>query len=215
MIPFARMIQYGNVVDHDTLLDIDFSRQDVGNTNVIDYSGRNNFTRVRGTSAVVAFDAVLNSNVMTVSANTMYTAPINAFLNLVNINFEINVVFKTTSTAVQCPWCTGDWNGTRIPGINFSLNANAANYMQWFIDNGSSFNNIITGGTNTQVWEDVTFRCTSTEMIVINNRLGTTQNFPRYTYGAGTSLALFGSYTGGTANPFIGSMQKLHIKKIP
>lgn len=214
MIPFARVLKYGNVLDTTTLLDIDFSKQSVGSTNVQDWTNHSVFSVVAGAGGVVQYDSVLDSNVMVLGGNTRYNTAMNNYLNLVGINFEINFVFKSTSTIPQCPWCTGDYNGGRIPGINFSVNAVSANYLQWFIDSGGDFNRIIVGGPNPQVWEDVTFRCTSTEMIVINNRLGTTQNFPRYSYGAGTNFSLFGSYSGGTPNYFTGSVQKLHIKRI-
>ena len=215
MIPFARMVQYGHVgPDPNILLDIDFSEQELGTRNIVDKSEHSVFSLVRGVGGIVQYDADIGTNVMVISTDSRYQTAMNTYLDLVGKNYEIHIVFKSTSSTSQYVYGTGDWNGSRIPGINFNLNQNSANYMQWFIDTGSVFNRISTGGTRVVLWEDLTLRVTSTAMVVINNRLGTTVSYPRYGYGTGTIFSLFGSYTGGTPNPFIGSVQKLKIVKI-
>lgn len=76
MIPFSRMIEYGNVVSNTNIIDLDFRNATLGTSDVLDVSDHHYpFTKINGTGTnVIQFDSTLNTNVMYFNG-ALYSTP--------------------------------------------------------------------------------------------------------------------------------------------
>lgn len=215
MLPFPRLSQYNNVVDHKILLDIDFSRQNIGDSNVYDFSQNSVFSLISGTAGTVQYDSTIGSNVMSLSGTGRYISPINKATDLTNRSFIIESTFKCNTTSPMVLWETGDWNGSRIPGMLHSMNSFPSTYNQYFMDDGSQYNRVLLNGTNTLEWETITFIYNKGVGISTYRKLtDTTQTFPAYPYAKGINLSIFGSYTGGNEYFFNGLVKSIKITEL-
>lgn len=212
MIPFARMLEYGNEIKENVVLDIDFSRQSVGDTHIIDWSMNSTFNLAVGTTAgIVEYNSGIGTNVMKFN-NSRYITAMNEYLSLVGETFEISLVLNSANNPVGEIFCTGDYNGSRIPGMNLSNNpANTA--YQMFMDNGIAFSTVLFGPSTNNAWDRVTYKVQ--DVTSINTTVnGNKQTFTFRPYGNGTSFSIASSYTGGTPVFWNGYLQKLKIVKL-
>lgn len=211
MIPFARIVKYGNEYRENIVLDIDFSKQNVGDTNIVDWSQNSVFSLAAGTTiGTVEFNADIGTNVMKFN-NSRYITAMNEHLSLVGTAFEIRLVLNNNSAPVGEIFCTGDYNGSRIPGMNLSNNpANTA--YQMFMDNGNTFSPLLFGPMYNTGWDQVSFKIKDSIITTVVN--GNEQTFPSRPYGNGTFFSVASSYTGGTPVFWNGYLQKLTIIKL-
>lgn len=210
MLPFARMLRYGDV-DKVLVLDIDFERQNIGDTGITDFTGNSTFMLASGTTAgVVEYNSTIQSNVMKFNSSR-YDSMMNAFLTLPGNNFEIQIVLNNNSSAVGEIICTGDYNGARIPGMNLNNNRGANNYGL-FLDNGSTYETLFFGAVPNTGWNTVIFRYDSSGITCTVN--GVKSTFPSRTFGTGTKFAIGGSYTGGSPVYWNGYLKSIKLLRI-
>lgn len=210
MLPFARLLRYGSV-GTEVLLDIDFSTQNVGDTEIIDNTGHSIFSLASGTSSgVVEYNSVIGSNVMKFN-NTRYISPMNQWLTLPGTSYEIQLVLNNNNAPVGEILCTGDYNGSRIPGMNLANSPSSTSY-QMFLDSGTSYSTIYFGTVPNTGWDTVSYKVTSTG--IYTNVNGVKQTHPVRAYGTGTNFAIGSSYTGGTPVYWNGYLKSLKITRI-
>ena len=227
MIPFPIISRYNNVVEAGVVLDIDFSTQPLGSTDIIDRSNNSTFTLKNGTAGSVVYDSTIESMVMQFDASqgTVYSTPLSAgsVLDLRNKNFTIDFVFKQTGTVVQSVFGTGDYPSARMAGYSFTLNQYPDTYMQYFIDSGigTGFNRVLTPGTNTNEWETLTLTYISTDTADLPRGIttyraltDTTTQFPYYGFGLGQAFYIGGSYLSLGQYNFNGYIKSIKIKEI-
>lgn len=212
MIPFARMIKYGHIDQRNTVLDIDFSRQNVGDTNIIDFTGNNIFQQDGVTGlGTVEYNSTIGSNVMRFNSSR-YSTAMKSVLQLRDVEFRIVMVINNNNASTGEIICTGDYNGARIPGFNFNNTRNGSTGTNYalFMDDGGNFVNHQFGVALNVGWDVVEihrdklgFHCT------VN---GVTTSFAQYFPGNGTKFAIGGSYTGGTNVYWNGLMKSLYIE---
>lgn len=221
MLPFAKMIKYGNILPPSTtILDIDFSTQNVGDTFIRDNAGTQ-FSLI-GTAGMVQYDSTLGKNVFKFSGAGYYKSPqiySGTRLDLTNKSFEVVLQFKATTTSqIQDIWETGNYSYRRIYGICNSINQYPSTYFQWFMDNGR-YNRVLMNGVNPLAWDTVTITYIKNSDITVKSQYyNSTQTFPAYGFGMGTNLSIGGSYVnaevGGAPFYFTGSLAKLKITEI-
>lgn len=227
MIPFPIISKYNNKGTVGVLLDIDFSRQAIGSTDIVDHSNLSTFTLKNGTPAEVVYDSDIGSNVMLFSSlsKTVYSTGLVAgsVLDLRNKNFTIEFEFRQVGTVVESVFGTGDYPGARMAGFSFTLNQFPSTYMQYFIDTGigSGFNRVLTPGTNSNVWENLTLTYISTATDTLPRGISTyreltntTTTFPYYSFGLGQAFYIGGSYLALGQFNFNGYIKRLKITEI-
>lgn len=219
MIPFARMVQYNNIYVKPNLLEIDFSRQNVGDQFLVDWTGQSTFTRATGNNTgVVEFNATLGTNVMRFNSGR-FDAAMNQYLNLTNRNIEISMVVNNNNATAGEIFCTGDFNGSRVYGMNLSNTLNGTNRYQLWLDNAGFVRVNFGAGLPNTGWDTIVIR------IINNTAPGYTQgitttvngistNFGLSSYGVGNKFTIGASYTGGTPVYWNGLMQSLQIKEL-
>lgn len=221
MLPFPRLVKYGNILPpNTTLLDIDFSTQSVGDTFIRDNAGTQ-FPLASGIAGIVKYDSELGHNVFQFNGGYYKSPSITSGskLDLTNRSFEIVLQFKpTTSSQVQGIWETGNWNQRRVYGITCSINQYPSTYFQYFMDNGT-YNRVLMNGTNQLAWETITYTYIKNVGITVKSQYyNNTQTFPAYGYGMGLNLSIGGSYVsaevGGAPYYFTGLLSKLKITEI-
>ncbi|AQW89073.1 virion structural protein [Serratia phage BF] len=220
MLPFARIVEYGNVAPAaNILLDIDFDRQDIGSTSMIDSTGVQ-FPLSSGSAGIVQYDSEVDRNVM-VFNNGYYLSPAitdGSQLDLRNIDFEIDYMFKCNTGTLQVLWQTGNYGTRRVAGISCSANQYPSTYFQIFCDTGSSFNRVLMNGANTLGWE--TLKITFIRGIgwsIYNARTGVTQNYPAYAFGRGDYFSIGGGYVDAASGQYYyssGSLAYIKITKL-
>lgn len=222
MLPFAKMIRYGNILPPSTtLLDIDFSTQSVGDTFIRDNAGTQ-FPLTAGKAGIVQYDSTIGKNVFVFNNGYYRCAPFAAGskLDLSNKDFEVVVQFKSNTTAaVQGLWETGNYGQRRILGISCYVNQFPSQYFQYFIDDGAAYNRVLLNGSNPMVWDTITMtRIRSVGITLKSQYYNSTQQFPTWGIGAGYCLSIGGSYVnyeaGGLPYFFNGSIAKLKITEI-
>lgn len=198
---------------YQTLVDIDFSLQNVGDNFIVNQSPARQFTVARGTPGSVVYDATLGKNVMPFS-NVAFSCP---NLNLTKDKaFVIEVQFKASSSANTSLFGTGAYYDStqRWAGINFTLSQYLDNYMQLFVDNGGSeFNRLFFNVAYNTSWQNV--RMTYTPGVSwVFERLdtGATITYPPYPFGEGIDFAIGGFLIVPVAYYFQGSLARLKIK---
>lgn len=209
------IISHTNVVDDHIVLDIDFTRQSIGDTTVLDTKGHI-FSKVGGGTSTVQTDAS-KGNVMQFNGNTYFTTPITADLQLSNHDFEVRIVYKSSGTSgEQIVFCTGDYYTVPTITAGFLLTLfNNTGTQLFCTDASGNFTRCqysYTGGT----WRDISFLwTTSTKQMRIRDNDSNTV-IGTYTVpngiGDGTQFTVGGSYLrGATANTLVGSIKSIKI----
>lgn len=223
MIPFARMINFGNVVRNTNIIDLDFRNAMLGTSDVLDVSDHHYpFTKINSTGTnVIQFDSTLNTNVMYFNG-ALYSTPMVSDLYLSSKDFEIEFVYKSLAGGVSVLFGTGYYPDTanRISGICYQMHQNS--------DAPQTF---VTGTIETSYWRNqMSGVGDNTWYRVVITRTGTTVSVSCYnmagaliasrsdgsgqTFGNGTSFGIGGYYKTLTSNLFYGYVQYLKIKEL-
>lgn len=144
--------------DPNVLVDIDFSRQAVGDTTIADAAG-NTWARTlgSGTNPVVVNDAEMG-NVMQFSGSGYFSLPMIERLKLSKKNFLLEIVLKCTTDYTKV-FGTGDY--PTPSGFVISVNQYSATYLQMFMENtGSTFYRVLPAVTNNGGWATARFKRT-------------------------------------------------------
>lgn len=226
MLPFARMVQYGNEVLHRTILDIDFSAASIGSTLVQDRSSNHiQFLLRLGTVGVVEYNNEIQSNVYNCSNSVGFMRTVDPImgtaLDFSNYDaFRIQYRMKCNSTALQVFFETGGYNSRRIYGVGNTFNQYSSSYNQLFIDWGQ-YARCLPNWSNELKWDTITIDFKKGLSIVMTSELYGTAEFPWYELSSNSSqyFSLFGSYIEGDnglpAIPFTGLVQYVKITEIP
>ena len=217
MIPFARMMKYGQVITDDIVLDINFSRQSVGDNSVTDFSASPHiFQKLNAGAGSVVYDSTLDSNVMFFNG-AVFSTPMVLDLQLSTKKFEIDVMYKSTSSAIQVIYGTGYYPDVtnRVSGMCHQIGQYVGN-DQYFLDNGSTFQRNLLDQSDTSVWQRLVYtRLNGTTNIKRYRNsvlINSSSNYPEQTFANGTSFGIGGYYpTPGVSN-FLGYMQYLRVK---
>lgn len=220
MFPIPVMTKYGNSVnDQNTLLDIDFGRQAVGSTSIIDAKGHI-FTTLSGSGASVVYNSSIGSNVMYFPGTHSFYTPMVNSLRLSTLQFDIDCIFQNTDTTpYEVIFETGNYTqaSTAVGGISLTLNQFQNQYIQLFTCTSTSyFNRVLLDGTNINRWESIKIKFRSTGITIINNTTGTTNTYSRFNIGDGNNLSIGGSYVSVSQYPYFfkGYLKSLKITKI-
>ena len=232
MIPFARMVQYGKVIEPGgLLLDVDYSTATLGSAGagVPDAAGTPFMLRAHSGSPVsgtVVYDADLGVNVLDCSLSTGYyrtVLPVQGTkLDFSQYDaFEIQYRMKCSSTGIQTFIETGNYNSRRIFGFTNSFNQYSTNYNQLFIDWGDVYQRALPAWVNPNAWDTITIQFRKGISITMHSELiGSTYTSPWYPIvsGDGQYLSLFGSYVdgdnGSNAYIFNGRVQYIKIREL-
>lgn len=217
MIPFSRMLEYGNVVNRDYIVDIDFSRQNVGDTFIHDSTGRI-YNTLYGSGAQVINDSSMGNVMYFPGTNSFYT-PINSTLELNSIDFDLECVFKPLDARAYEVICeTGNYSqdGTIIPGFSLTLNQFPSQYIQTFMcDSVQDYSRVLLDGVYTSDWEFIKMSVRSNSITISNSRTNVSNSYPRFNFGNGTHFSVGGSYvTAAYPYYFYGYIKSLRITKI-
>lgn len=223
MIPFARMLEYGNDLVNNNIIDLNFKTATLGSSAVIDSSRHNYpFTKINSTgSNVVQFDSTLNTNVMYFNG-ALYSTPMVSDLFLSSRDFEIEFVYKSLVGAISVLFGTGYYPDTenRISGICYQMHQ-VADSPQTFVTgtiDTDYWRNQMSGVTD-NVWYKVRItRSGTTVSVQCFNMAGSLVAFRSdgsdQLFGNGTSFGIGGYYKTLTSNLFYGYVQYLRIKEI-
>lgn len=199
------------------IIDIDFSRQNLGDNFIIDHYGNKTFSVARGTPGQVVLDTSLNKKVM------QFTGAVFSCSNL-NLKqdkgFIIEVQFKASVSTSAGIFATGMYPDEvgRVPGISFAINQYPENYIQLFLDpGGANWKRLFFNGPNTSQWENLRITYTPGVSWVLEKlTTGEKVTYPAYGFGPGTGLnfALGGYLSPSDPYYFKGSIARLKINLI-
>lgn len=196
----------------NVLLDIDFSKQSLGDRTIIDHSGNHVFSNSAGTAGTVVTDATVGK-VMQMTGG-LYVTQLNQLVDLREKNFDLVLVAKLNSnTGTNVPWCTGDWNGSRILGLNLSMNYEN-NKQHMFIDGSLGYARVTCSRQDNTQWTTITFSARAGTLSIKSDPGGFTGSITRIPFGKGDRMAIGGSYTGGNINYMLGFLKSLKITEV-
>lgn len=201
----------------EILLDIDFSKQTVGDVEVIDHSGNHVFTKT-GTGMAKVEDDPYGRCFNFSSGSSLFST--GKAIDLSKDAVEIRVSLKTTSAggaANKMSWCSGDYPGTFVAGVcQYSMIGSLAPQV-FIVDNSRNYHRCPTGEILNVVNEFITTiepqkREITVEEMVSGQKL---VYKPAYWFGPGTNFSFGGSYVGGVNYaPYLGKIWKLKIQKM-
>lgn len=220
MIPFSRLLMYGNVVQ-DYLLNIDFSTATVGSTDVVD-SSENGFifSKLNTGSAVVTYDDNIKENVMSFGG-AIFSTPMNAVLDFSSFDVEIDFMYRCTAgfSTIQVIWGTGYYPDAAnvMPGICHQIHQYSGQ-SQTFVTKSTAeyWRNAMVGETD-DTWHRIVIRKVGTTISAIRyNMAGTAvSDFTGTGQSFGVTQALgIGGYYKGLSSAFYGNIRHLRIKRI-
>lgn len=203
-----------SAVVNKNILEIDFSKQSLGDKMIVDFSGNHIFTFTSGTQGTVVTDASMG-NVMQINGG-LYTTPVDQLVDLTKFDWDAEFVFKAANnSSLMTLWATGDWNGSRIYGVNFSANYNG-NGQHFWIDNGT-FNRLTCGRLDNTQWTTVVVKNRNKSqggMTISSNPGNYNGSVGQVGFGKGSRMSIGGSYTGGSLNGFNGLIKSIKIKRV-
>lgn len=195
------------------LLDVDFSKRPLNETSIVDTNGHVFTKQGAGVARVIA--DVEKGNVMDFQNSCYFTTPMVNDLKLSNINFTLRIVYKSTTTAENIIFSTGDYYtvGALVGGFMITLNNNTGSQL-FATDSVGNFTRCqYTHVHNT--WEDISFTWNPiTKVMTVKNNI-TNSSFPYsipYGFGDGNLLAIGASYVRGVGvNNYIGQVSRILI----
>lgn len=222
MLPFARLLQYGNkrVVSNEYEINLDFSRQALGDTNIIDYSYKNRlFTKLNSLEGKIVLDNMLNENVMYFNG-AVFSTPLDADIMLSGKNYEFDVMYKRNSArnSIQVLYGTGYYpdETNNIPGFAHQI----LQYMgddQYFLQNDSTYIRHFVGGQLVSDWQRVVYRKVDSNVTITRYVDGVIANQSTYTAfecSNGQTFGVGGYFKTPTTTNFYGYMKYLKLKII-
>lgn len=199
-----------------TVLDVDPSKQALGETNLVDVYGHQ-FTKV-GTGTTTVQDVSGHGRVMSFPGSTYFETPMVADISLFNGKFEVRSEFYLSGISTMTVWATGDYvsAGNIVGGIMQCPNLNGGS--QYFVTNSAGvfvrayFTPAAPGWNDFSMFWDPTTKIM--KIVNNNNPLATQQYSIPSGFGNGTKLSIGGSYPRGTSgNTMIGYLKRLRIIK--
>lgn len=216
MLPFVRLLEYGNVVSDSTLIDIDFTRQQLGDTFVTDARGHV-FSKV-GTGTGVVQNDPSHGLVMTFDGLVYFSTPMMNNISLSQKHFEMRMVFKCTYSGQNIPFSTGDYYTVPTLQGGFDIILFHSFGTQLFATDDAGLFTRCPFDYTLNAWADMTFTWlpTTNTMTITNNDTHVSTDFVIPAgFGNGTQMALGASYTRPVGvNTFIGSIKSLVIKEL-
>lgn len=202
------------------ILDINFNRQSVGDTNIIDWSGKQTFSLFKsGTVGEVIHDPVMG-NVMNTDGCIWATEP-GAFIGLTDLNYRLEMVYKADTTKQAILYCTGTWSGTRIPGTTVATNyQDVPGDVGLWTDDGHTYKTLVAPGPGISgQWETLTVdvKTTSTMDLTLKST-GKTYSSAYHRMSKGNRLAIAGWYgyaTNGVPFAFKGLIKSIKMTTTP
>lgn len=199
-----------------TVLDVDPSKQTLGDTNLVDVYGHA-FTKV-GTGSTTVQDVSGHGRVMSFPGSTYFETPMVEDLNLFGVKVEVRSEFYLAGISTMTVWATGDYvsAGNIVGGIMMCPNLNGGS--QYFVTNSAGvfvrafFTPASPGWNDFSMFWDPT---TKVMKIVNNNNAAATQQYTVPNgFGNGTKLSIGGSYPRGVgSNTLIGYLKRLRVIK--
>lgn len=199
-----------------TVLDIDPSKQALGDTALVDVYGHP-FTKV-GTGNATVQDVADHGRVMSFPGSTYFETPMTADISMAVGKFEVRSEFYLNNTATMAVWATGDYVTTgnivggvlQVPnlsgGSQYFVTDNIGNFVRaFFIPAAPGWNDF------SMVWDS-----TAKVMKIVNNNnpLATQQYTIPYGFGNGTKFSVGGSYPRGVGSYTMqGYLKRLRIIK--
>lgn len=203
-----------SAVVNKNILEIDFSKQSLGDKMIVDFSGNQVFTFASGTQGTVVSDATMGK-VMQINGG-LYTTPTDQLVDLTKFDWDAEFVFKAANNStLMTLWQTGDWNGSRIYGLSFAVNYNGNSQHLW-VDNGN-YSRLTCGRLDNTQWTTVVVKNRNSKQspMTISSTPGTyTGSIPATAFGKGSKMAIGGSYTGGALGGFNGLIKSIKITRV-
>lgn len=198
----------------DIILDIDFSKQSVGDEAVIDQTGIQIFKPYTTSGSVISDPD--KGNVYQV--NGLFQTDVDVITDLSNIDFTLTAVYKPASTSPSVLFQNGDWNNRIVSG--FSLSSNTSNgggrtnecFCLW---SGGAFTRLLsTGSRQRDAWRTVVLTMSKSTgvMTIMNDYTGVITSAPIRDIGPGERFGLFGSYTNPGSYLFTGLVASIKIE---
>lgn len=214
MLPFP-IINKTPKVHEIEVLNIDFSRQAIGDTNVIDLYGHT-FSKVGTGLAQVQNDTIgSKGNVMVFSGSSYFSTPMVNDLKLSNKNFEIRTVFRVQGTTEQMVFATGDYYsaGALVGGMLLTIFNNTGSQL-FCTDSTGTFTRCYFGYT-VNIWRDISFKWDFSSRIMQIYDNDTNQVLQTYTvpagFGDGTQFSIAGSYVRGNVANLNGAIKSIKV----
>ncbi len=199
-----------------TVLDVDPSKQSLGQTTLLDIYGHQ-FTKV-GTGITTIQDVEGHGRVMSFPGSTYFETPMTEDISMSIGNFEVRSEFYLAGISTMTVWATGDYvsAGNIVGGVmqcpnlsggsQYFVTDSAGNFVRcYFTPAAPGWNDF------SMVWDSTT---KIMKIINNNNPLATQQYTIPNGFGNGTKLSIGGSYPRGTGgNTMIGYLSRLRIIK--
>lgn len=209
------LIVGGQKKKQNVILEVDATRQSLGSTNLIDWSGNNTFSLV-GSGAKIA-DVTGIGRVMdfTVGSSFFQTG---GPVDLSTEPMIIDVIFQSiNSSAIQMVWCTGDYSSRIVAGLGHYAMVGVGGHQLFPTDAPGNFVRCSINGTVSQVF-DLTIQTdpVAKTISIKNNTSGLIQNYNvPFWFGIGERLSVGSSYVGtGGYGLLKGYVKKLVISKV-
>lgn len=221
MIPFARVLKYGNIApepDNGVVLKIGFDAAAVGSTSILDLSKNPVlFNPVGAVNNKVVVDPTYG-NVMEFNGGIYYNTPMIDKLRLSTRDFEMRIVYKSAASSENILFSTGDYYsaGNIVAGFLVSFFNNTGSQVFCTNSQGSFTRCIFPYSVNT--WRDLSIFWNHTSKVMnvydnIDKGIIASVIVPS-AFGDGSSLSVGGSYSRGIYNDFIGLLKSLEIRII-
>lgn len=215
MLPFP-IINKTPVSPGTVVLDIDFNRQNIGDTSMIDAKGHV-FTKNGVGSTVVQNDTFASKgHVMVFGTGAYFSTPMVNDLKLHDKKFELRVVYRSQSTSEQFLFSTGDYysSGSIVGGMLLSL-FNATGGTQLFCTDSTGTFTRCYYSYSVNTWRDISFIWTPGSNIMQIYDNDTKTLLQTYTvpagFGDGTQFSVGGSYVRGTVGNLNGAIKSLKV----
>ncbi|QCW18647.1 structural protein [Salmonella phage SE_PL] len=231
MIPFSKILTYGNIAPEKMILDVDYSTQEIGSTGVPDRAGnqflqRSQIGTINPVAGTVVYDDEIGSNVLDCTNSSAYFRTLNPVkgtkldFSLYNA-FDIEYRMKCSPIGGQTLFETGNYNSRRISGFVNAFNQYSSTYNQVFIDWGNNYARVLPTWANPNAWDTIKMEFRKGISITVHSELfNETQTFPWYQILSPVNqyFSLFGSYVDGdnNANPvlFKGRIQYIKMREV-
>lgn len=150
----------GKQVDKNVLIDIDFSRQDIGDTFMTDLAGNQWELVGNDPDCKVVSDSV-KGKAFRFKGTTYFRSPLVSRLLLANVSFSLELGIHSDASASGVILGTGNYpsSGGILGGFNLSTGQYPATYIQMFMTNSSGvYQRCLPANTTwANTWDDIIF----------------------------------------------------------
>lgn len=202
----------GRKYNSEALLEIDLTRQAVGDTTLVDWSGKNPLTLAAGSGIVKDLPSI--GRAMEFAGGSLFQT--DHPVDLSTDPMQIEVIFQTYSpTTTQVVWCSGDYAQRIVGGLSHYALVGVGGHQLFATDNGGTYTRCSLGNSLQVFNLSITTDPKNKKFVVKNNISNSIQSFDvPYWIGKGERLSVGGSYVGGAQYAGLrGCIQKLIISK--